>query len=293
MGSDYLITSRKYKGYHYSVISKKELDYLHDRCLKIFKSVIEILNREGIPYVIVGGTLLGAVTTGHFIPWDDDLDMCIFDEYYDKALDVLSKQMPDWVIVQCSNTEPNYFHGWAKARDKYSCVSPKIECYENNGVWVDLYKIKSVKRRNNALEIVREHLDYLNRRYNSGDISSLELGQRIIDSHLSDRLNAAYDTSENTDDGEMIYQIQSASNVSLEKEWVYPLSVVNFEGMDAYTFREPEKYLRQHYGEKYYELPPDDMRRIGISKIEINGGGYKPNAFCFAHHAGSCSRRAA
>lgn len=92
--SEYLEKSKSYKSYHYSILTKDMLDYLHRRTLEMFKEVVKIFKRHGIPYMIVGGTLLGAVTQKKFIPWDDDLDVCVFEDDYEKVKDVLIAELP-------------------------------------------------------------------------------------------------------------------------------------------------------------------------------------------------------
>jgi len=66
--SDYLQKSKKYKGYHYSVLDANALDYLHRHTLEMFKQVKSIFDANGIRYMICGGTLLGAVGTQSFVP---------------------------------------------------------------------------------------------------------------------------------------------------------------------------------------------------------------------------------
>ncbi len=60
MSADYLINSRKYKGYHYSVLSPDKLEYLHKRTLEMFTEAKRIFDANNIRYIICGGTLLGA-----------------------------------------------------------------------------------------------------------------------------------------------------------------------------------------------------------------------------------------
>lgn len=60
----YLEKSRTYKGYHYSVLDTKALEYLHKRTLKMFKEVKRIFDENNIRYMICGGTLLGAIGGG-------------------------------------------------------------------------------------------------------------------------------------------------------------------------------------------------------------------------------------
>ena len=50
--------------------------------LYILKDIDILLRRYDIPYFLDGGTALGAIRHKGFIPWDDDLDICIIPEYY-------------------------------------------------------------------------------------------------------------------------------------------------------------------------------------------------------------------
>ena len=90
MGKEgYLQKSRTYKGFHYSVLKPEMLDYLHRRTLEMMKDILSVFEKNNIRYAICGGTLLGAATTGKFIPWDDDFDVCVFEEDYDKMVQLL------------------------------------------------------------------------------------------------------------------------------------------------------------------------------------------------------------
>ncbi len=111
--NDYLEKSRAYKGYHYSVLDSSALDYLHQRTLEMFKQVKCIFEANSIRYMICGGTLLGAIGggNGHFIPWDDDFDVCIFEEDYERAVDCLTNEetgLSDGAVLQCVKTDPNW-----------------------------------------------------------------------------------------------------------------------------------------------------------------------------------------
>lgn len=267
--SDYLIKSRLYKGYHYSVLSPKMLEYLHYKTLEIFKEVKSILDENGIRYMICGGTLLGAVTTGKFIPWDDDFDMCVLEEDYDKMKTLLLQKLPSWIDVQCNETEPHYYHGWMKLRDKCSKVEPNEPMYKENGVWLDVYKLTKAKRKDVEFLILQEHLDYLNRRCLLGCITEDEKNKRIESRNLVQKIeNAKFAALRSTDDS-FVYIIWSASKILVEPEWCLPLSECTFEGIPVTTFCYPEKYLICHYGDNYRSLPPDEMRRVSINMVQF------------------------
>lgn len=280
--SEYLTKSRQYKGYHYSVLKPEMLEYLHSKTLEIFKEVKSILDESGIRYMVCGGTLLGAVTTGKFIPWDDDFDMCVLEEDYDKMKSLLLQKLPSWIEVQCNETEPHYFHGWIKVRDKSSKVEPNEPMYKENGVWLDVYKLTKTKRKDVEYLIHQEHLDYLSRRCLLGCITEEEKNRRVEERDLFNKIKNAKQLALMSYDESEVYIIWSASKILVEPEWCLPLSKCTFEGIPVTTFCKPDAYLVRHYGETYKTLPPDEMRRVGINNVEffdkkVVEGGVKCN----------------
>ena len=271
--NNYLEKSKKYKGYHYSELNPHELSYLHERTLKMLKVIIPIFEKNNVRYMICGGTLLGAMTAGKFIPWDDDVDICVFEDDYEKSIDLLRRQIPSWMFVQWYGSEKKYFHGWAKIRDKHSHVYPDISSYSQNGVWVDLYKLTLTKKCLVPYQITKEHLDYLERRYIVGDISEKEKKKRIEENKLFSKLELQKEALSSSVDSEDTFVIWSASKIVVDKKWVFPRKRVLFEGMELFTFNKPECYLINHYGENYNTLPPDDMRRVGINRIDFFESG--------------------
>ena len=267
--SEYLTKSRQYKGYHYSVLNPEMIEYLHSKTLEIFKEVKSILDENGIRYMICGGTLLGAVTTGKFIPWDDDLDMCVLDDDYDRMKSLLLHKLPSRIEVQCIETEPHYYHGWIKVRDKDSRVEPNEPRYKVNGVWLDIYKLTKTKRKDVEFLILQEHLNYLYRRCSLGCITPKERDKRIEERDLIKKIENAKNIACKSKDESNVYIIWSASKIIVEPEWCLPLSECEFEGISVTTFNNPEAYLIRHYGNSYRFLPPDEMRRVGINNIQI------------------------
>lgn len=57
--------------------------------------VTTILENNGIPYIIEGGTLLGAVRENRFLPWDDDVGIAVPSELFHGKIDLLLKELID------------------------------------------------------------------------------------------------------------------------------------------------------------------------------------------------------
>lgn len=67
--------------------------------LEVLSEVDKVCRKHGIAWFADCGTLLGAVRHGGFIPWDDDLDICMMRDDYDRFLSVARQELPDGYAV--------------------------------------------------------------------------------------------------------------------------------------------------------------------------------------------------
>ena len=68
--------------------------------LEMLKEVDRICKKYNLQYYLAGGTLLGAVRHGGFIPWDDDLDIFLFRKDYEKLAEVIDKELDKRMFYQ-------------------------------------------------------------------------------------------------------------------------------------------------------------------------------------------------
>lgn len=96
-------------------MENKSVRDVQDKILYIMKYIDRICRENDIVYFIMGGTALGAVRHGGFIPWDDDLDIFMTPDQYEKFKKVFSKKNNTEFVLQEWKTTPNYVE-YAKVR---------------------------------------------------------------------------------------------------------------------------------------------------------------------------------
>lgn len=243
------------------------LKKVQDRLFDIGVIVTDILEKNGINYMISFGTLLGAVRHHDFIPWDDDFDLWIFDEDYDKAIQVLKQELTKDVFLENEDSEPNFFHGWARIKDIYTITKKdqKIQddAYQHNGLAVDLFRIKKMKYYELNEYIYCENINYLNRRKEKGLIT--------IDDYFNKRKIAKtlLKQEKEFDSNEIVYGfITSYKNKCVLEQDIMPLNTVYFRGHKFMCPNNPDRVLRRLYGD-YLILPPPNKRIQHYSEVEF------------------------
>lgn len=76
--------------------------------LEMAKDIDALCQKHNIPYFLVGGSALGAVRHGGFIPWDDDYDIGMMYDDYKRFLDVVKKELPDTYVAHSFDTHKLY-----------------------------------------------------------------------------------------------------------------------------------------------------------------------------------------
>lgn len=114
--------------------------------LSLIKKVHKICVDNGIKYTLLGGSLLGAVRHKGFIPWDDDLDIGLPREDYEKLLAYIKANPIEGCFLQTYETDPHYTQPFAKLRldnTKY------LESYWKNvdmhqGIFIDIFPLDRI-----------------------------------------------------------------------------------------------------------------------------------------------------
>ena len=76
--------------------------------LDILKDCLEIMKKNNLRYYMLGGTFLGAVRHKGFIPWDDDIDIGMPRDDYDKFCEIAKRELNKPLILSCFLEDENY-----------------------------------------------------------------------------------------------------------------------------------------------------------------------------------------
>ena len=116
---------------------------LQNELLKILKYIDSFCRRNEIKYTLWGGTLLGAVRHHGFIPWDDDIDIAMTRDQYEKFVLAWNNEYHGNYFLQTIETDPEWTQLMAKVRKEDSAFieydfQKKLK---HTGLFVDIFVV--------------------------------------------------------------------------------------------------------------------------------------------------------
>lgn len=268
-------------------ISPKELQHLKDIELEILDEFLRICNENDIKYFLVGGTLLGAVRHGGFIPWDDDIDISMIRSEYKRFIETCKTQLSDKYALQCFDTEPNCGLVFAKIRKKGTVMSEDYSSHidMSQGIWIDIFVYDAVPANPRKLKKHLQKVSFLKNLYivkcgykmppnksiafKCAYYTAIALAAPISLTTIINALEREfYRYQDNTDVKYFPFGgAYSADKELQDKAFLEDLSPIVFEERECLSFTNYDKYLTRLYGD-YMQLPPAEKRVAGVHRID-------------------------
>lgn len=243
------------------------------RCtqIEILDEIDKICKENDIKYFLMFGSLLGAIRHNGFIPWDDDIDIGMIRDDYEKFIKIAPKVLKSNFILDHISTNSKYYLPFIKIRNKNTCFDePSTVYYKGSkGIWVDIFPYDNIcSEQKNYMFILKNKV--LNLLYaclvnKSLKCSHYSFKVNIISKLLPYRLihKMIYNLSSNKNEYSYLvyYQIAGYKVIPIFKKTdIFPLKEHIFQNKKYYIPNNSDLILKKLFGKNYMDLPPVEMR---------------------------------
>ena len=271
------------------LMNEEDTQKLRQIELQILCEIDRVCRENGIGYFLDSGTLLGAVRHHGFIPWDDDIDVGMVREDYDRFLKIAPGKLRPEYLLEAPGRSSSVRFSFSKVRRRGTTFLESATSSNGSpdGIWVDIFPFdwiegspknvekKKVKwRRRHKLMLLRvvpraRH-----------DASALKKVARSVvrlplfvhgKAWYCDRLDQLADSREPERGSVLTCFHYYSAFPALTVSDVYPFTEAQFEGHMFSILHNPCEYLAQVYGD-WQQLPPVNQRIPHHDIVKIDFG---------------------
>lgn len=266
-------------------MESNKLGKLHETLLEILDYVVSVCEENGLQYVLVYGTALGAYRHKGFIPWDDDLDIALPRKDYEKLIEIMKKSEQKKYLIQNESNEKRYYLPFSKVRKAGTLFAESIAqgMYSNNGIFIDIFPLDNVYNVNSINYKLKSYIityikhilryssykgAYNNKRGKLGHIAEHIISlpayifpKRMLLKWLNKLCKGRCFDNQTKYIAEYSYK---RKRMTMPREVYFPAKKITMCGKEYYAPNMIEKYLSNLYGENYMQLPPVEQRRTHL-----------------------------
>ncbi|MCD8104062.1 MAG: LicD family protein [Lachnospiraceae bacterium] len=250
--------------------------------------VDRVCRENNIKYFLAGGTLLGAIRHHGFIPWDDDVDIMMLREDYEKFLRVAPDALSEKLFLQKANYNPytRVRVNGTEFASEFMARFPEI----HSGIFLDIFAHDRTGRHGWTQKLHRA-MTKVTRSvvFNKwGDMEIQGDGSHPAIRWLGSRLKNLIPMKpaiwmrdrtlvhfRNKNTGFLYDGMgQNMGRGAFPEEWLHEAVDVEFEGYPLSVPKEYDKYLTWLYGD-YMRLPPESDRHPSHDTVKLDFGPYE------------------
>ena len=251
--------------------------------LEIMKELHNFLVDNNLKYSLCYGTALGAVRHKGFIPWDDDIDIVMPREDYNRFLSIW-KNTEKYILVN-KDTDNDFTQNFTKIKNKNTTFLQKEDIGRkyHKGIFVDIFPADRIPDG-----YLKRKIFYANclinllytRNHNSKSNSAIRFVESILLNVFSENTklkilhkSRKFLTKYNSQQNFQYIFLGDLRSCSL----IHPANIfddiilTDFEDTKFFIFKQSDKLLKTVYG-NYMELPPEEKQTWTHSPIEVNFG---------------------
>ncbi|WP_226085932.1 LicD family protein [Mesobacillus sp. S13] len=229
----------------------------------------QICEKHDIKYWLTDGSLLGSIRHKGFIPWDDDADIGMMREDYNKFLRIIQEELPSPYKVQSKVNQTHGLHNWLKIM--YMEDFEWVDWWGNwtKGLSIDVFPFDFVPEKYENKKSLKEKL--INRvatiRYPLSGNPLKTTIQRTINKVKIHNIYSKYNKQTNivTYGIELPYYGWAYFHV----DEIFPLKKGQFGKHEFYIPNNYERYLEKLYG-NYMELPKPEDRVSHMANLKFS-----------------------
>ena len=268
-----LVVCKRDEGIRYQEVT--DIREIQQMELGIMEYIHEVCQKIGVKYFLAYGSLIGAVRHKGFIPWDDDMDICMLREDYEKLQDYLIAYPDDRYEVMSYKNNLNYVYPFMKVQDNQTyLLEEDVRIDSNMGIYVDIFPVDgyeddSVFKDKMTRLIKKRQLSCYTFKGITNTKSLLNSLIRYISVIIfyftnTNKYIRGIDElakSRKVDDYELVdYLIYKDMNKPVwKREWLNQTITGVFEGNEFMIPKNYHEILTSDYGD-YTQLPPVELR---------------------------------
>ena len=260
--------------------------------LTIMDEIHRICVKNNIRYALIAGSALGIVNYRGFIPWDDDIDVCIPRDDWNKFIEAMKKDLNSNFYFQCYETDKRYnviMGPTMKVRKKNTFIKEKNfllknRCKSGDGIFVDVIIYDNIAENKFIDEcnrmIIKLTMPFMIL------LDNIHINPRLLKKFVvwySNKYSRKHENSKLVSQPISVPWEKFMREPVFLKEDVYPFKLYEFEGRKFYSYNNIEKILKQWYGsnclkkwdgKKWIETLPVEKRKPKHT-VDLNLNGDK------------------